>query len=154
MTTTQPINQPTKDTLITALYRFIAQRPGLEYGNYGDISSYRAEMRSITKDRHHAQALLRYIELSSSISAPMILDALSQAFSGRLSWDDTKQRLDYCTGQYFPTEYRKAVAAVCSYVLWSWYRDGLPKDTEHKGDRISKWARKEFGRAIGQSYFR
>ena len=48
----------TKQTIIDALHQWIAQRPGLEFGNYGDVSSYRAEMRSIGKDLQHARAMV------------------------------------------------------------------------------------------------
>ena len=37
-----------KETIIACLRKFIAQRPGLEFANYGDVALYRAEMRSIT----------------------------------------------------------------------------------------------------------
>lgn len=32
-------------------------------------------------------------------------------------------RVDYCTGQYFPTEFRAAVARLCASVLWTWKRE-------------------------------
>lgn len=32
-------------------------------------------------------------------------------------------RIGYTTGQYFPTEYRRAVCAVAASVLWDWVRD-------------------------------
>ena len=41
-----------KQQIIDAMRTFINQRPGLEYGNYGDRTSYQSEMRSITKDLH------------------------------------------------------------------------------------------------------
>ena len=115
-----------KQTVIACLRKWIAQRPGLEFGNYGEVSAYRSEMRSITKDRHHAEALIRAIELHDSITADHIIEGSQQAFSGRLRiTEPTLGRfvLDYCTGQYWPTEYRRAVCAVASSVLWAWMRD-------------------------------
>jgi hypothetical protein len=41
-----------------------------------------------------------------------------------LSWDG--KRLDYTTGQYWPTEYRRAAAAVLASALWSYWRDCVP----------------------------
>ena len=53
-----------KQAIITALESWIKQRPGLEYGNYGDPVSYRAELRGITRDLQQARTLLRHVELS------------------------------------------------------------------------------------------
>lgn len=133
-----------KQTLIACLRRWIAQRPGLEFGNYGDVSAYRSEMRSITKDRHHAETLLRSIEWRDSITADAIIEASKRAYSGRLSiTEPTPGRfvIDYCTGQYWPTEYRRAVCAVLSSVLWDYWRD--QRST----------AKREFGRSIAQRWF-
>lgn len=140
-----------KTPILQALRHWIAQRPGLEFGNYGGMSSYRAEMRSITRDMHHARTMLDYIAWHDSITADMILDACR---SGRLSIkvDGDKVALDYVTGQYWPTEYRRAVCALASSVIWSWLRDcaslGLAT-----GDDIRKAARREFGRSIAQRWF-
>jgi len=91
-----------KQQIITALYAWVAQRPGLEFGNYGDVKGYRAELRSITRDLQDARTLLRAVELSG-ITGEELAQAFGRAYSGRLSWDG--KRLDYCTGQYWPTEY-------------------------------------------------
>ena len=74
-----------KQQIIAAMYAFIAQRAGLEFGNYGDVKSYRADQRAITKDRHHARQLIRDVELSDSISADDIIKASKGAYSGRLT---------------------------------------------------------------------
>ncbi len=119
-----------KETVISALRKFVAQRPGLEFGNYGNVKAYRAELRQITKDRHHAEKLLSAVAWRDSITAEQIIEAAKHAYSGRLSLeptDDGAVRIDYCTGQYFPTEYRRAVCAVLSSVLWDYWRDGMPK---------------------------
>jgi hypothetical protein len=106
--------------ILTALDAFIRQRPGLDYRNY-DRASYAAEVRSIGRDLQDARALLRAVELRPSITAAVLRDALSP---GRLSWDG--KRLDYTTGQYWPTEYRRAAAAVLASALWSYWRDCVP----------------------------
>jgi hypothetical protein len=114
-----------KQQIIGALYTFINQRPGLEFGNYGDVPNYRAEVRAIGKDLTQARQLLRYVELRASITADDIIEASRRAYSGRLTItasDDGKVLIDYCTGQYWPTEYRKAVCAVMAAVLWNWKR--------------------------------
>lgn len=139
----------TKAQIIAALDRWIRQRPGLQFGNYGNVSAYRSEMRSITKDRHEAETLLRYVE-RSQITGEQLAGAFRHGFSGRLSWDGAK--LDYTTGQYWPTEYRRAVCAVLASAIWDYWRDGMEGD--NIGDRLRKSARREFGRAIGSRWFR
>lgn len=143
-----------KQSLIDALQRFVAQRPGLEFANYGDVSAYRSEMRSITKDRHHAEELLRAVSWRDSITADDILHAAKYAFSGRLSitehdtYPETDPRrfvLDYCTGQYWPTEYRRAVCSVLSSALWDYWRDA--------GDSPIGAARRELPRSIAHRWF-
>ena len=54
-----------------------------------------------------------------------VIAAAPQAFSGRLTWEPYGKQGDpnqghvwnYCAGQYFPTEYRKAAATVLEYAL-------------------------------------
>lgn len=120
-----------RDQILQALSAFIARRPGLQPGNY--ISSwndtagrkaYRAESRQITRDRHDAEHLLREVSLSG-----MPLETLREAFraySGRLKLFENAQggvALDYHAGQYFPTEYRRAVCAVLAQALWDYHRE-------------------------------
>lgn len=145
-----------KQALIDALQRFVAQRPGLEFANYGDVALYRAEMRSITKDRHHAETMLASVAWRDSITADTILEASKHAFSGRLTITEPSPGrfvLDYCTGQYWPTEYRRAVCSVLSSALWDYWRDCLAPDDPHKGDAIRKTAAAELSRSIAQRWF-
>lgn len=141
----------TKEQIIEALYNHINKRPGMEFANYGDVSAYRQDYRGILKDYDHARQMLRYVELSSSITGEDIVKASQSAFSGRLEWDDEKGKWRYCTGQYFPTEYRAAACAVLASVLWSWFRDQCGYET---GDAIRKAARNNFGKGIQQAWFR
>jgi predicted RNA-binding protein len=145
-----------KKTLISNLRKFARQRPGLEFGNYGDAKAYRAEMRAITRDLAHAETLLLAVKHSDGISAQDILDASRSAFSGRLEIDADTGRISYTTGQYFPTEYRKAVCAVLASALWARFRECMRNDTingQSPGDRIRAHFRREFGRAIASRYF-
>jgi len=143
-----------KQTLIACLRKFIAQRPGLEFGNYGDVSAYRSEMRSITKDRHHAETMLASVAWRDSITTDSILEASKHAFSGRLAITEPSPGrfvLDYCTGQYWPTEYRRAVCSVLSSALWDYWREcGGAAST---GDAIRKTAAAELSRSIAQRWF-
>jgi len=114
-----------KQKIIGALRAFAEQRAGMEPGNYGygmdGYRAYRRESASVTRDLHDARELIRAIEWRDSITAEAII-AATRAFSIK-EREDGGVYVDYCTGQYFPTEYRKAVCAVCSQVLWDWTRD-------------------------------
>lgn len=145
-----------KQTLCAALRTFIQQRPGLEFCNYGNVSSYRAELRSIGKDLKHARTLLSAVEWRDGITADDILNAAKGAFSGRLHIEETQPgrfTLDYCTGQYFPTEYRRAACAVLSSALWDYWRSDMPLGTEKPGDYLRRCAVREFGRSIANRWF-
>lgn len=164
----------TKNDIIALLRAWINQRPGLDFANYGDASSYRAEIRGITRQRADALQLLRAVGLRDGITADDIREAFPRAFMGRLSLveDDRGARLDYCTGQYFPTEYRAAACAVLASVLWAYMRGcmpeptykhygkaGDPMSTESRYDGLTAGAwlrrhfRREFGRGIASRWF-
>ena len=102
-----------KDIIITALRDWIHQRPRLEFGNYGDVTAYRAEARHITQQLKDAQHLLSAVSWRS-ISAEDLIDASRNAFAGRLTIDAAPDgvTIDYIVGQYWPTEYRAAACAV------------------------------------------
>lgn len=154
---------PTRDMLLDALQRWINQRPGLEYANYGERTAYFSEMRSITRDKHDAQRLLDAVRWrAESITYADLVRALRDAFSGRLSWIESKTKpgywgLDYVTGQYWPTEYRKAAAAVLASALWSAKRDEINAREKRlstglstiQGLRPGDWMRREFRREFG-----
>lgn len=154
-----------RQAIIDALYQFINQRPGLEPRNYishwqdsNGRRAYRSESRSITRDLHVARTLLRQIELREiSFPAEKIIDAARHSFSGRLSIkvdDSGAVSIDYCTGQYFPTEYRKAVCALCAALLWDAKRDDIPATIENKGDYLRRSFAREFGRGVAGAWFR
>ena len=202
--------EPRKQAIMVALDKFVGQRPGLEFGNYGDVSACHSEMRSIARDRHDYNALARAVERSDSITADMLLKASESAFSGRLTINEPPRapmeglrarlartgeehlqhilralinsksivgvRIDYTTGQYFPTEYRKAAAAVLAAALWAhvreqcmpapftpplcegnWYKPPYANGPNWKpvsaGDWLSAYFRREFGRSIANRWF-
>ena len=157
-------SDPLKASIIAALHAFIRQRPGLEYGNYGDAAAYRAEMRGITRDLNHARQLLRQVELSFGITGR---DMLRTAAHSRLIFrrKDSGVTVVYTTGQYFPTEYRRAVAKFCAELLWAHRRDhAMPESVAafgvpwrfggmSAGDWLRHSFRREYGRAIADRYF-
>lgn len=112
---------------IAALVAFAAQNPGLEFGNYGAVAPYKQEQRSISEDwRRFKDALA--IAVHEGVTDAHVIAEAPHAFSGRLEWvskdylrqkhginTDYTPRWDYCTGQYWPTEYRKAAATLLEY---------------------------------------
>lgn len=153
-----------KSEILKALHRFARSRSGMDWRDYGDARSYRAEQRSITRDLHDAEALIAAVSWRS-IESDELLAAAQRAFSGRLTLTENTDGtfgVDYCEGQYYPTEYRKAVCAVLAYALWRYFRETLPategKETYQQGvvnmgDAIRKEARREFGRGIAGRWF-
>lgn len=149
-----------KAALIETLHDWINQRPGLEPANYisgwddtAGRSAYRSESRSITKDLHDARYFLDYVAIRDSITAEQILDAARHSFSGRLSIepDGDGFKVDYCTGQYWPTEYRKAAAAVLKGAIWEWLRDN--RQNKDDANAVRKAARREFPASIARRWF-
>lgn len=161
--TTRAPTDTERDQILAVLRAFINSRPGLDPRNYGDVSTYRAESRAITKDRDHALTLLQYVTWNRSIDAAALRAAFRDAFGGRLSLDtDAKgrMRLHYCTGQYYPTEYRRAACAVLASATWAYWRDhcmpeqyGYGEGKFRPGDYLRAKARAEFGRAIASRWF-
>ena len=141
-----------KTQIVLALSAWVSQRPGLDYGNYGDPVAYRAEMRSIGKDLQHARALINYVAWHDSITAEMILKAADNG--GRLSFvvrDYGTVAIDYCTGQYWPTEYRAAACRLLSSVIWYWLRDNMLDPAT--GNDIRRQAARELGTSIARRWF-
>ena len=135
-----------KETILHALAAFARQRPGMDPRNYGDWRAYRRASASVTADLAHFRELLAAGSWRDSITAADILEAARGAYSGRLSIEeepDGSVRISYCTGQYFPTEYRRAACAVLAAALWArWRADIRPHHrrvtcADGSGDRIA-----------------
>jgi hypothetical protein len=127
-TVSTPVNV---NEILDALEKFIKSRPGLDPANYGTHwSAYRSELRSIANDRKRALKVLDEARALNPHKPELLIDAF-RAFSGRLTWNPkiepcdwcptgSPAHLDYCTGQYYPTEYRKAAASVLELYVSSW----------------------------------
>ena len=176
----------TKVQILEALRQWVNQRPGLDFANYGDWKIYRSELRSITRDRVDALQLMQAVTWRDSITAEDLIKSF-RAFSGRLSISETRSEnayesyatkfgpvfLGYCTGQYWPTEYRKAAAAVLARALWESASADMPApkgkitkdygagvtnefdsyDGLPAGDWLRRHFRREFGRSIASRWF-
>lgn len=139
-----------KQAIVNALYAWINQRSGISFADYGDGSAFRAEARAIARDGADARTLLCAVELADGIEVADLNAAFARAFCGRLTWTADGNgggRLDYTIGQYWPTEYRKAAAAVCARALWDYYADG------RDAAGLRKHLRRVFGRGIAGRWF-
>lgn len=139
-----------KPAMIRALGAFISQRSGIDGQNYGSRESFMGDYRQILKHGRHARQLLSFVS-RRDISAEDLISASQSAFSGRLSFvfRGDSVAVDYTTGQYFPTEYRRAACAVLARAVWDHFRTGC----NYSPEEIRKAARREFGRAIDSTWF-
>lgn len=138
-----------KEQYLEALSAFVRQRSGMQFADYGDVASYRAEQRTITRQRHDYFELHRLVSLTSADPADGV-----RAFSGRLKFEETPKGIavDYCTGQYFATEYRAAACAVLAQALWDYWRKSAPEGAG--GDYIRKQARINLSAGVAKRWFR
>lgn len=134
---------PTIDTLTAALRAFIHSRPGFDPANYaGAPDAYRADYRTAYRDLQDARELLRAVERSSMTAETLLREGLTR----RLTWDG--ERLDYCTGQYYPTEYRAAVCRAMADALWAHYRE-----SSSTGDSLRRTMRSLLGARLANRWF-
>lgn len=141
----------TLDQYTAALRTFILQRPGFEPANYGGCASaYRADYSRCLADRNDALALLAHVSRATDTATMerSIADALR---SGRMEWNDGTQSLDYCTGQYFPTEYRGAACQLLARALWAYWRGNAPADCSR--DVMMRIARDVLGKRLARRWF-
>ncbi len=129
---------------------YIAKRPCLDWRDYmrdGRDNEGRAtllrESRAITQQLKDARALLRFCELYSVNLTAQLTDK-----SRRLFIDDNGA-LEYHVGQYWPTEYRAAVARAAASAIWDYWRD----ECGYNADVIRLKARAQFGRGIASRWF-
>jgi hypothetical protein len=145
MTTQETI---TKSELCSLLRKFIAQRSGLDWREYGNdaagMRAFRANRDLILQHGRDARALLSFVQNWSSIPVDYLLTELSDG--KRLSFDPARNAIDYCAGQYFPTEYRAAVCRALSSALWRYHVNLGTSD-------VRAWAVEAFGRGIASRWF-
>ena len=156
-----PTEQTQRYNLLRALEMFAQQRPGIDPRNYispgcwnrEDVANYRRECRQVTQDLHDFRIILASVE-RSEMSALDIM-AATRAYSGRLEILYTAAegyRIRYCTGQYFPTEYRKAACAVLAQALWDYYREDV-QGHPRPGDKLREKFARMFPRRVARGYF-
>ena len=89
----------------------------------------RARLPATWPTRARCCTLLHAVE-RRGITAQQILDASQSAYNGRLTivLDGDQVRIDYYAGQYWPTEFRRAVCAVFAEALWKHAREHYMPD--------------------------
>lgn len=121
---------------IELLTKFANKKPCLEFRDYckgyhdrDGRAAYFRESREITKDLHD------FRELMYLLNSVYYLHELNELLIKKLS--DQNQRLFfngnklmYCVGQYFPTEYRPAVNRVLASCLWAYYSNQYETGTQ------------------------
>ena len=139
--------------VVEKLVKFVNQRPGLDFANYGDVSAYRAESREITNDKHDFFELLSLAQRRIENFDAKLEKELRNT-SGRLTLEG--ENLQYITGQYFCTEYRPAANRVLVSLIWNDYRDEKNADGSmvyRDGHAIRKAIRRNLSRRVGRLYF-
>jgi hypothetical protein len=142
----------TKEDIISDLRAFVAQRSGIEVGNYvtpgcADLDGWRAlqaDRRLIGQQGRDARALLAYVE-ASGIDAESLARPLTGG--GRLSYEGGA--LTYTAGQYFATEFRAAVCSALASVLWRYWASGVNLSAA----QLRQAALRTFGRGLAKRWF-
>lgn len=123
---------PASCPALAALIDYAAQNAGLDARNYFSSWSdrdgrraYNEDGRSILNDWRDVKRALADCGSVGVLDAEVI-EASKSAFSGRMTW--TGDHWDYCTGQYWPTEYRRATAVVLEQAA-RLKRQSLPPET-------------------------
>lgn len=158
------MNTPTTPTTahvnaLELLINYARQRPGLDPRDYGDNRegwrAYRREAAEITRDLSDFHELLNlalrrysHAELNTAL-----IDHLTTT-GDRLTLEG--DRLQYITGQYWPTEYRPACCRVLVRLIWKSYQRETTGDGAHvyeTGHDIRKAIRAQITRRVASNYF-
>lgn len=129
-----------KAALIAALRAWVAQSPRLDPREYSDRASYDSDRRKVTRALKHCTELIDWAE-RTDITHDAI--AATMPRNERLTWDG--ERLDYTTGQYWPVEYRRAVAVALSRAAWAYARERCGCET---GDDVRAWVKRNFSAGV------
>jgi len=139
-----------KTDILDALTAFVEQRPGLIFGDYGDVSLYRQDYnQNCARPLQDFRAMLSAVRWRDSLNTNALLLAIEQ--TNRLSLLDNGE-FEYTPGQMGATEYRHAACIALSRALWNYWRDDAPAGRTPR-EHITRNARAEFGRGIADRYF-
>lgn len=131
---------------LEALDTLVESRPHLEPGNYGDLASYRADQRGNMQARNDYRAIRACVAPDDATLAEL-------ARGSRLSFetaDDGTIVADYCAGQYYPIEYRRACVRL---IASAWWQAQAGRLAEADAQYIRTVAKAVFGPGIARRWF-
>ena len=142
----------TRTQILHALDAFLESRPGFDPADYaGAPQAYRADYRRAYQHLQDGRALLRSVRWrGDSIDAEALIAAKHHRIDFRPSATGNTVEVDYCTGQYYPVEFRAAVCHTLVSALWDYFRERCGCKT---ADAIRDMARRELGRSIARRWF-
>lgn len=143
MTTPTATTTLINSDIIKMLTQFIWKRPGFESGNYSDAASYRADMRLATRQKNDAVTLLNHCEKWCELEDWRYV--LSGAERLSIAPINGRWAVEYTAGQYYPIEYRGAVARAAATALSSALR--------RNGMTPKNYAKTEFQRGLANRYW-
>lgn len=158
-TTTTPTTSAAPVDALNLLINYARQRPGLDPRDYGGgregWQCYRREAAEITRDLSDFRDLLNLALRRYSHAE------LNAAIVNHLTSTDDRltlegDRLQYVTGQYWPTEFRPACCRVLVRLIWADYMNERSADgskTYETGHDIRKAIRAELPRRVAKLYF-
>lgn len=103
-----------KQVALIKLHEFASQRPRIDIHNYGSCQTYRQEAANVTRQLARFRKLFA-AAVAAGLPDAVLIKAGEGYFSGRLTWNG--KGWDYCTGQYWPTEFRLAACVVLEAAL-------------------------------------
>ena len=141
----------TKLELYHEILRFLGQRPRIDPRNYctprdngAGWRLYRKEASEVARDKRDALSLLAWAYVH--VDEPFFVAAF--ALPGeRLCLNEG--RLKYTTGQYWPTEYRKAVCRRLASLFWH----SVPFEANNHRKTVQAKAKRAFSRGVVARWF-
>jgi hypothetical protein len=106
-----------RKALAQSMVEFANSKPHFDLCNYSSQSGYKSDYNKYKKyaDKNRAYGYWGFLDLLNSLDDDQIEYAFRTAYSGRLSFNN-RFELEYCTGQYYPTEYQHALNRVVEYM--------------------------------------
>lgn len=130
---------------LDALDALVDSRPMLEPGNYATLADYRADQRG------NMQARADYWRIRACI-APDNHTLFEIARGSRITFTGPDDALvaDYCAGQYYPIEYRRACVRL---IASAWWQAQAGRLAEADAQYIRTVAKAVFGPGIARRWF-
>jgi len=148
-----------KLTTIELVEKFVNQRSGIEWANYGrdreGLKYFRAAAREITADRTDFYTLLSFASRRIDNLEEKLNEYL-KASGDRLTMPE-EGKLQYITGQDFSTEYRAAACRTIASLIWKDFANETHENGEEvytDGNDIRKALKRAIrGRRVHNNYF-